>query len=209
MFYRKWIREIKEHTAGMDRGQMASYIAEYYWYHILLTFLAAFLIFLTIYNFTIGKQTVSLQCAIVNTGADDERDTDLAAWISEVTGIQADEITVDSNYSVSYGDNLQTDQKGSTDYTGYDKFFFAWANGELDAIVLPSSLLSYCLELGGELKSLTEEGEVSFALADSSISDRITDDAEDPLVIVFPENGRHADAGDLLLQLLTETAEDT
>ncbi len=198
----RWIRELRENTAQMKRGQRAAYIAEYYWYHILLTFLAAAAVVLAIYNFTVGRQTVSFACAIINEQTDDERDSALCALLSDALNLQEKEITVDSNYKVSYGAAAQTDAFGSVDYTGYDKFFFGWSGGDLDVVVMPSSLLSYCLELGGEFRSFQSEEGVSIELKDTLLASFIQDNPEDPMVVVCPLNGKHEEAAEKFLQYI-------
>ncbi|MDO4617278.1 MAG: hypothetical protein Q4B03_07465 [Lachnospiraceae bacterium] len=202
MIVKHAISNFRIQTAAMDRKEKASYIAEYYWYHILLSFAAVFVLIMVIYNFTFGRQTVSFQLAIVNEQTDDERDTRLSAVLAEKLGLEERAVVVDSKYSVSYEEHLQNDEMGSVDYSGYDKFFFGWSNGELDAVVLPSSLLEYCLDLGGELKTLTENGMVCIALKESSLVSFVEDDTEDPMVIILPLNGRHVEEADLFCELL-------
>ncbi len=192
----RWIREMKEKTATIDKEERVSYIAEYYWYHILLTFLAFFLLCLLVYHVTLGRQSIELTVSIVNEETDDERDETLSQLLAELTGIEAGEISVDSNYKVAYNATSETD------YTGYDKFFFGWSQGELDVVVMPTSFLEYCIDLGGELRTINENGSVSIALANTIFATQIEDNEEDPLVVVFPSNGQHETAAESVMENL-------
>lgn len=210
MFVRGWIRDIRQKTSDMSRTDKVEYIAEYYWYHILLTFLAAGVLLLIVYNFTFGRQTVSFKCAVINEETDDERDAALEENLAQSLDLKRSEVQVDSAYQVSYegheiaGSAESTMETGGTDYTGYDKFFFGWANGELDAVILPESLLQYCEKLGGELRQVDAEGNVSIALQDTSLAEEFADSEEDPMVVAFPANGKHEEAAGEFLRYLQE-----
>lgn len=194
MLIKKWTADIKKNTAGMDRTAKAEYIAEYYWYHILIAFLAVGAVALVIYNATFGRRTVSFECAIVNTDTDDARDGSLESAFADALGLPEKEVRVDSAYQVSYKGDGISDTANAVDYSGYDKFFFGWSNGEIDAAVVPQSLLEYCEELGGGLDAVDDTGTVSIPLAATSLSESIGDRADDPMVIIFPENGKHKKA---------------
>ncbi len=200
MFVRECTDEIRKNTAGMTGSEKAAYIAEYYWYHILLAALALLIGIIAVYHFTFGKHTVSFQCIIVNEKTDDSRDASLASALSEELGIEEREITVDSNYSVSLDGSSEGTEMAGTDYSGYDKFFFGWANGELDAVIMPESLLEYCVGLGGELRSVNTSGEVSIPLTETALAEVIEEDEEDSMVLVFPENGKHQEAAEQFLK---------
>ena len=96
-------------------------------------------------------------------------------------------VRVDSDYHISYTGH---EQKGNNE-SDYEKFFFGWSEGELDAVILPESFLSYCEEAGGELRTVSEDGAVSIPLSGTKLKDRVRDNEEDPMVIAFPIDGLH------------------
>ena len=55
---RKWIRDIREKTADMNREQAWEYIANYYWYHILIAFILTGLSVLLIYHIGWGGRRI-------------------------------------------------------------------------------------------------------------------------------------------------------
>lgn len=198
---RRWISEIQKNTAGMDRKKKAQYIAEYYWAHFLLLFLAVGAVLLGIYNFTLGKKKVSFECAIVNTATDDERDRNMESQIAKMLDLQAKDVRVDSAYRIAFDDEedsadpkpvtTQKNSVGGSDYAGYDKFFFAWGNRELDAVIMPESFLHYCEEIGGELNTIGADESTYILLSETKFADEIEDNSDDPMVIVFPKEARH------------------
>ncbi len=187
MFVRRWIRDIRTATKNMGPADRAEYIAEYYWYHILLAFLVIGLLALIVYHVTAGRRVVSFACIIVNETVDYERDSALSGEFAEALNLDPDRVRVDSDYRISYTGH---EQKGNNE-SDYEKFFFGWSEGELDAIVLPESFLSYCEEVGGELRAVSEDGAVSIPLRKTKLQGRIRDDGNDPMVIVFPADGLH------------------
>lgn len=198
---KEWIRDIREKTENMGRDEKIRYIADYYWGHIALCCLIVFIAFLLVYNFTLGRHTVSLECAIVNTQTDDERDEKLERQIADTLGLKEQEVQVDSAYQVEVQDQKKTE--GGTDYSGYDKFFFELGNRELDIVVMPESLMQYCTELGEELNEIGSEGKTWVYLKDTAIGNDVTENKGDPMVVVFPKNSRHeANASQLCESLL-------
>lgn len=196
----KWIDEIRRNTKGMDRKKKAQYIAEYYWAHFLILFLAAGTVLLLFYNFTLGKKKVSFECAIVNAATDDARDEKMESGIARMLGLKTKEVRVDSAYQVSFANEsgqknpvkVEKNSAGGTDYSGYDKFFFAWGNRELDAVIMPKSFLAYCEQLGGELNTIGESGEKNYLLlSKTKLKACVTETKDDPWVIVFPKDARH------------------
>lgn len=187
-----WIRDIREKTKDMDRQKTIEYIADYYRVHIALLCLVLVVSGIVIYNFTAGRQTVSLDCAIVNTQTDDERDEELEKEIADVLGVKAGNVRVDSAYQVAVtkSETGNRSQTGGTDYSGYDKFFFELGNRELDVVIMPQSLMEYCTQLGEELNTIGDSGKTWMYLSDTSLCDKITEDPDDPMVIVFPRNSR-------------------
>ena len=90
---------------------------------------------------------------IVNQRVDYERDERLASAFAEASGIAEEGILVDSDYVFSYeGVQLEAANESS-----YEKFFFHWGSGELDAVLMPESFYRYCKKLEysfGDLREL-------------------------------------------------------
>lgn len=186
---REWIRDIRTKTADMDRRDKIQYIADYYWVHIALFCLAAGATILLLYNFTLGRQHISLQCAIVNAQTDDSRDEQLEEEIADALDLNSKNVLVDSAYQVQ----VQKSSSGGIDYSGYDKFFFELGNRELDIVILPESLMTYCTDLGEELNTIGTTGKTWVYLKDTGLDGEIRDDPDDPMVVIFPKQSRHED----------------
>ena len=120
MFVRRWIRDIRITTKDMSPADQAEYIAEYYWYHILLAFLVIGLLALIVYHVTAGRRVVSFACIIVNETVDYERDGVLADEFARALSLDPKTVRVDSDYRISYTGH---EQKGSNE-SDYEKFFF-------------------------------------------------------------------------------------
>lgn len=189
---REWIRDIRDKTKDMNRQKTIEYIADYYRVHITLLCLALVVTVTVVYNFTAGRRTIAFDCAIVNTQTDDERDAKLEKEIAEVLGIKSGNVRVDSAYQVATAKSETNDriQTGGTDYSGYDKFFFELGNRELDVVIMPKSLMEYCTELGEELNTIGGSGKTWMYLSDTVLRDEVSEDPDDPMVIVFPKDSR-------------------
>ena len=201
MFIRRWICDIRTATKNMSPEDRMEYIAEYYWYHILLAFLVIGLLMLTVYHITAGRRVVSFACIIVNEAVDHERDSALAGEFAKALDLDPGRVRVDSDYRISYTGHEQTGNNESD----YEKFFFGWSEGELDAVVLPESFLSYCEEVGGELRVVSEDGAVSIPLRETKLRDRILDNEEDPMVLVFPIDGLHEEETAAFVEYISES----
>ncbi len=219
---RSWAEDIRVKTKDMSREQTAEYVMNYYWYHILLGVLALGLLVLGIYHVTWGKRTVDFSLAIVNQDINHARDEALRDAFAASSGIQAETIEVDSDYLISYG-NVKLD---GVNESSYEKFFFKWRSGGLDAVVMPESFYEYCKKQGGgfiELKdyaspvadsqeetrggclleeALKEQGGEGGLLVDdgkgmglyiegTKLAGELKQDADDPLVLVIPDESRH------------------
>ncbi len=198
MILRRWIDDIRTKTKGMNGNDRAEYIAEYYWYHILLAFLGIGFAVLLLYHVTAGRRTVSFACLIVNEKVDYERDRSLAEELAQVMDLNTKYIRVDSDYRISYPGHAEEGNNESD----YEKFFFGWSEGEFDAVVMPESFLSYCEGLGGEFRVVSEDGAKSIPLSGTCLSGRIREDAADPMMIVFPSNGEHEKEAAAFLQYI-------
>ncbi len=200
MLWYKWIRKIQRATEDMDGTQTAEYIAEYYWYHILLTFLGIGLFVLIVYHVTAGGRNLSLACVIVNERADQERDRALREEIAQALDLEEETVRVDSEYHISYPGHAEQGNNESD----YEKFFFGWSQGELDVVILPESFLRYCKSLGGEIRTLAEDGTDCIPLRQTVFAGKIEDPSADPMMVIFPADGEHTEeTGRLCAYLLT------
>lgn len=211
---RKWISDIKEKTAHMDRRQTAEYIAAYYWFHILLTAIALGLLLLLAYHIGWGRRKPDFTVALVNQQADSEQDQALAQRFSAASGISLKKIFVDSDYLLSYDDVQLKNIKESS----YEKFFFNWSAGALDAVVMPESFYRHCREMGGEFtdvrslphgETLPASPELLFMDAGkcagiyaekTALQIRSKTDGDDPLLLVFPASSKRQKAAGKFIQ---------
>ncbi len=195
---KKWIRDIREKTADMNREQKFQYIAAYYWYHILLGFLFIGIVILFIYHVTWGDRSREFTCVIVNQAVDYERDRELAEQFAADSGMKEKEILIDSDYQISYGDTQLDGVKESS----YEKFFFNWQAKEIDAMVMPESFYEFCLEQGGEF---TEE---KIPVGMTRLRDTILEEENDPVYLVFAADKKHEKACGKFRRFLCEGVEE-
>ena len=209
----KWITDIREKTKDMSREQVFEYIRNYYWYHILIICLLFGLLILVIYHIGWGDRKKDFYCARVNQRIDFDRDRQIAQDFASESGIKEKRISVNSDYLISYpGNELEEINESS-----YEKFFFNWAKGDIDAVIMTESFYRYCLEQEGEfmdLKSWIEEGGMdAAALIEDSVlyeeqgsfpalyinktclSDLVEDGEEDPVLLAFPKASDHGKNG--------------
>ncbi len=181
---RKWIRDIREKTADMNREQAWEYIANYYWYHILIAFILTGLSVLLIYHIGWGDRRKEFTCVIVNQEIDYVRDKEMAEEFSAWSGIKSKQILIDSDYLISYRDK----QIESVKESSYEKFFFNWQAGEIDAMVMPESFYEYCLDQGGVF---TEE---KIPVGTTRLGESLAEEEGDPVYLVFAADSRHKQA---------------
>lgn len=209
MFWKKWIEDIKEKTSDMNKKEVCSYIAAYYWPHILgcVSIIALILLFGGHYLF--GNVKPSFTCVMVNQRIDVERDNRLAETFAEETGLKREEVVIDSDYNFSYeGVRLEGVNESS-----YEKFFFQWQNGELDAVIMSERFYEYCKELGGEFRHIEDTGSFeayiddgicsAIVLGNDSFMGKTAGDTNEQLFLVFPETGNHKEAADKFLAYLS------
>lgn len=202
-----WIRgvfsDIREKTEQMDRGQRLEYIVAYYWYHILFVAAGLGFAFLFIRHLFFGEPPKELICVMVNQAVDYERDERLGEDFSKISGIESELVSIDSDYVFSYkGKQLEGVNESS-----YEKFFFRWGNGEVDAAVMPDSFYKFCKGLGYEfvdLKEILEEEATEYErglwtgqilenngrwegiyLRGLPLMEYVEEEADDPVVLVF------------------------
>lgn len=191
---RKWIADIREKTADMDREQTLQYIAGYYWYHILIGCMVLGLIILVIYHVGFGDRKKEFTCVIVNQEIDYARDQELAEQFGGYSGIGTEEILIDSDYQISYGDK----QFESIKESSYEKFFFNWQAGEIDAMIMPESFFEYCRDQGGEFM------EERIPIRETRLGSMLTEEAEDPVFLVFAADAKHREACEWFKKYLCE-----
>lgn len=208
MFWKKWIKDIKEKTSDMNKKEAFSYIVTYYWPHIVggISIIALILLFGRHYLF--GNVNPSFTCVMVNQRADTERDNRMAETYAKETGLRREEVVIDSDYHFSYADvHLEGVNESS-----YEKFFFQWQNGELDVAIISESFYEYCRQLGGEFRHIEDAGSFetymdagicrAIVLGNDSFMEKVTGDANERLLLTFPETGDHKEAADEFLDYL-------
>lgn len=181
---RKWIEDIRQKTADMDRKQAFGYIAGYYWYHILIVFIMMGIMILLVYHIGWGDRRKEFTCVIINQETDYARDKRLAKEFGAFSDRKADEILIDSDYQISYGDK----QLESIKESSYEKFFFNWQAKEIDAMVMPQSFYDYCLDQGGEFM------EEKIPVEATRLGDLLTEEDADPVYLVFAADTKHKKA---------------
>ena len=163
MWLQKTMNDIHKHTERMDRRQKTEYILTYYWYHLLSLLLGVLLLTLLIRHLFFREPPRAFTCVLVNQRVDYERDEALATEFADASGIDLERIGIDSDYVFSYG-NVRLE---AANESSYEKFFFRWGAGELDAVLMPESFYRYCLELEYEFEDLrslcTEEQKRNYA----------------------------------------------
>lgn len=206
---RKWMNDIREKTENMNREQTAEYVFSYYWYHMLLAAIAFGLLILVIYHIGWGDKEKDFTCVLVNQQIDYERDESLEEAFQEVAGMKKKKVEVDSDYLISYG-NVQLEDANES---SYEKFFFNWMAGEVDAVLMPESFYDFCNKQGGTYTKIEEmlgseeiaeaeefiyqdQGEnVGIYVEDTLLSDYIVSEENDPVLLVFPADSKHKEAG--------------
>lgn len=208
----EWFKNIREDirrkTEGMDKSQKLEYITTYYWYHILLIVLGTGMFILLIRHLFFRKPPEEFVCVIVNQAISYERDKKLQKEFAEILGVASDRVLIDSDYVFSYGENQL---KGANE-SSYEKFFFRWLVGELDAVVMPESFYLHCRELEYEfmdLDFLLTEEEIAvwreqmrledgrykaLYLSNLYLMSSLNQEKEDPLLLVFLKGDTHFEA---------------
>ncbi|XCP85688.1 hypothetical protein ABXS75_02490 [Roseburia hominis] len=214
---RRWISDIKVKTAEMSREQAVEYVFTYYWYHILLTAIALGLVILVIYHIGWGDKSKDFTCVLVNQRIDYDRDERIAEEFSKASGISKKKLAVDSDYLISYDDVKIADANESS----YEKFFFNWMAGEVDAVVMPESFYRYCKEQGGSYTCIDEMLEeelpddenlfyedggekVGIYVERTKLETAVIAEVQDPLVLVFPAESKHKKAGEKFAQFVLD-----
>lgn len=229
---KNWVADIRIKTKNMDRNAKTEYIMNYYWYHILLGVLTIGILVLGIYHVTWRKKKTAFSLVIVNQDISYQRDQKLSEDFAEWAALPPKQIQADSDYMISYGD---VQLKGINE-SSYEKFFFGWQAGAMDAVIMPESFYAYCRKQNGiflPLAQLSDSGQLS-SLPDPSadqqlyfkedgicygvyvtktgLSTYFMENEQDPYILVFPaamkQDHRKA-AGRFLEYALSEYSEQT
>src|SRR5699024_2646979 len=118
------------------------------------------LILFLIIHFGFREEPPLFTCALVNQEINFTRDEEIEKDFSADSGIDEGRMEINSDFNIAYG-NLELE---GINESSYEKFFFKWQNGELDAVVLPESFYEYCRDLGGVFRNLKNWNTEGFTL---------------------------------------------
>lgn len=209
MFWKKWITDIKEKTANMNKEDTCSYIMTYYWPHMLLGILIIALIFLFGAHYLFGNKKPVFTCVMPNQKIDIERDTKMAETFAEYAELDPKRIDIDSDYNFSY-DDVKLE---GVNESGYEKFFLKWRNNELDAVIISESMYKYCKELGGKFREIDDtcgfkeykdEGKCTAVILGKDSFSKKVNNKEDILLLAFPDNGKHKENSKKFLKYMKD-----
>ena len=193
-------QKIRENTEGMSGKEKMSYILTYYWYHLLGIVAVLGLIVFLIVHFAFPEEKPLFTCALVNQRIDSSRDQKLAEDFAEYVDLSQKQVVFDSDYIVSYNETEEKESNDSNE-SGFDKFFFKWSGGELDAVVMTEDFMSYCLEIGGAFYPADEfdvagldvcevQGVSAIKVSGTKLESDLDGTEKDDLVLVFPDTGK-------------------
>lgn len=209
------IRNIKETTKEMSRKEKLEYIVTYYWYHILGIVVVFSLIVFGIVHFTFPEKKPLFTCALVNQKIDSMRDGELEKKFADFSQSEEDRIRFDSDYIISYQNEKREESEEDSNQSGFDKFFFQWSGGELDAVIMTEDFLSYCIEVGGKfheagkfdtegLNLVKVDGIQAVDLDGTKLEQFLNGTENKDLVLVFPETGKHTESCQKFLDYLKQ-----
>lgn len=219
---RKWLHKTKEdickQTASMTSRQKVEYILTYYWYHMLLLFMAALFLVLLVRHLFLREPPKEFTCIMVNQRVDYQRDEQLAQDFAEAFRLTPAQVFIDSNYVFSYDEvKLETANESS-----YEKFFFQWYTKEIDAVLMPESFYWHCKRLEYNFMELEEflskeqkvslEGQLlledkkaqALYIEETRLSPYVEDMTDDATILVFLSNERHLEAKRAFLKFAIE-----
>lgn len=182
----------------MTRKKKLEYIVDYYWYHILIAAIGLGLFILLIYHIGWGSRSKEFTCVLVNQEVDYARDQKLAEQFGAYAGIESEKILIDSDYQISYRDK----QLESVKESSYEKFFFNWQAGEIDAMIIPESFYEFCLDLGGEFM------EKMIPVRETKIKGTLAEEKDDPVYLMFAADTEHKSACELFENYLCDGVEE-
>lgn len=206
--FKEWADDIRLKTKNMNKEEKWEYIFTYYWYHILIGVVLAGLLILLVYHIGWGERTKEFSLVIVNQEVNQIRDKEIAEGFSEYSGIQTKELLIDSDYLISY-DGVKLD---GVNESSYEKFFFNWSAGTIDAMIMPESFLEYCKSQDGEIACLEElmdeqklenlgeslymsNGQCEGIYVENTIlAEKLECSQDDRVILVFPKELHHKEA---------------
>ena len=120
---------------------------------------------------------------------------------------------IDSDYVISYKEAEEKQDAGNE--SGFDKFFFQWSKGELDAVILTKDFLKYCTSAGGEYYSADEfetkdlnlceaGGTKAIDLTGTKLESELDGTEKEDLVLVFTATGIHKEMCQKYIDFLSE-----
>lgn len=209
------IRNIKETTKEMSRKEKLEYVVTYYWYHILGIVVFFSLIVFGIVHFAFPEKKPLFTCALVNQKIDSMRDGELEKKFADFSQSEEDRIRFDSDYIISYQNEEREESEEDSNKSGFDKFFFQWAGGELDAVIMTEDFLAYCIEVGGKfhevgkfdtegLNLVKVDGIQAVDLDGTKLEQFLNGTENRDLVLVFPETGKHTKSCQKFLDYLKQ-----
>ncbi len=205
-----FISDITEKTAAMNSKEKLEYIFTYYWYHMLLLTAFLGLIIFLIAHFAFPSKEAVFNCAIVNQKMDADLDESMEESFAKASGLEKDLVNFDSAYIFSYRDvELESADEGL-----YEKFFFAWSNGQLDAVVMTKDFFDYCIDMSGSFYDLAEfdTGNLSLFKAGKAQAIELSDtefgsyfpDKGENLLLAFPSTGKNYDNIQLFIDYIRD-----
>lgn len=149
----------------------------------------ALLIFLVV-HFAFPEEKPFFKCALVNQKIDSDRDVVLSEEFATFSGLDVKRIV-------------------------FDKFFFQWSKGELDAVILTKDFLKYCTSVGGEYYSADEfetkdlnlceaGGTKAIDLTGTKLESELDGTEKEDLVLVFTATGIHKEMCQKYIDFLSE-----
>lgn len=224
--------KIKENTKDMNRKETLQYIVTYYWYHILGALVVLGLLIFLVVHFVFPEEKPLFKCALINQKIDSDRDAVLSEAFSKFSGLDGKRIVFDSDYIISYKqtdeetdneinstiDNKTKENQTAGNESGFDKFFFQWSKGELDAVILTKDFLEYCTSVGGEYYSADEFDTKDLKLCEAGSTkaigltgtkleselDGLNGTEKEELVLAFPATGSHKEMCQKYIDFLNE-----
>ncbi len=193
-------KNFRERTKGMTTKEKAAYVLTYYWYYILLVAAAIALpVFFVCHFFAAKEERPQFLCALVNQELEEDAREQIVAEFAACAELEQEKVVLDASYQIAYEDM----EAQGLDLSNYQKFFFQWENGELDAVILPEHFLNYCVEAGGGFLPLSQFGETDIDayevdgvpcavyVKDTLLGTYLTDASGDALLLAFPDTGKH------------------
>lgn len=189
---KKWILDIREKTANMNRKEKIAYVAQYYWYHILITAAVIALIFIFGSHMIFRRDPV-FTCVAVNQKTDTDWEKAVSEGFAGTLAVKPERVSVDSSCRFSY-DDVKSE---AANESSYEKFFLQWRYNELDAVIIPESFYKHCKKMSGRFLEVDKMGikglevyedngkKTAFVLGEDGNGEKV--------LLAFPSSGKHED----------------